>query len=111
MIIKFNDYLNESKKEKHLSIDKWVHDLDPHIKGTTDDKIKPMFRNLPDRKIRPSYDILRSGKFIDVDGVKGHIIGIKNDMVLIDTINKDDKHEVVEMDIDKVIKKIKEKKK
>jgi len=110
MITKFNDYINESKKENHLPIDKWVQDLDPHINGTLDDKIKPMFSNLPNRTIRPSYDPLKAGQFVEINGITGQIIGMKNDKILVDVINDDNEHDIKEFDIKDVIKKGKPKK-
>lgn len=89
MIKKFNDFLNESDK-------------------TNDDETKPMFNNLPNKSIREPYDILRSSKFINIDGVNGQIIGLKGNKLLVDIINKDtNEHEVKEYDIKTVLKKLK----
>ncbi|MFA5586225.1 MAG: hypothetical protein WDA02_06720 [Saccharofermentanales bacterium] len=86
MIKKFNDFLNESNN----------------------DNIKPMFNNLPNKYIRTPYDILRSGKNIEIDGITGQIIGLKGNMVLLDIIDKNtNKHDVKEYDIKTILKKLK----
>lgn len=108
--------INESKKseEKHIttSIDNWIQDLDPDIKGTANDKLRPMFVNRPNNEIRPSYDINRAGKYVEVNGITGQVVGLKNGMVLVDIINKDtNKHEIVEMTMKEIIKSDKKKKK
>jgi len=106
MIKKFNDFLNESKNNKDILN---LNDFnDDHIKGTKDDKNKPMFNNLPNKSMRNPYDILRSGKFIKIDGITGQIIGLKGNLVLLDIINKDtNEHEVKEYDVKYILKKLK----
>jgi hypothetical protein len=77
---------------------------DSWIKGNEDDFNRPMFVNLPDKTIREPYDILRSGKWIDVFGTQGMIIGIKHDMVWIDVVNdKTNKHEIVKYNLPDVL--------
>lgn len=76
------------------------------VKGTKEDKLKPMFNNHPNQ-IDKSLDVLRVGKFIEIDGVVGQIHSIKNKILVVDVINKDNKHEMKEYDLIKVLKKIK----
>ncbi len=77
---------------------------DTWIKGNEDDFNRPMFVNLPDKTIREPYDILRAGKWIDVFGTQGMIIGIKHDMVWIDVMNdKTNKHEIVKYNLPDVL--------
>ena len=102
---KYEKNINESKKE-HITtkIDNWIQDLDNDVIGTTDDKIKPMFVNRPNRENRPSYDILRAGKYITIDNQDCEIIGLKNGELLVDFINKDNKHEVKKLSIKDALK-------
>lgn len=76
------------------------------IKGSKEDNLRPMFNNHPDEEDK-SLDILRVGKFIELDGVVGQIHSIKNKKLIVDIINKDNKHEMKEYDLIKVLKKLK----
>lgn len=83
-------------------------DDDSWVKGTDEDKLRPMFKNLPDSTIRPSYDVLRAGEWISILGVEGMIIGIKNGKLLVDVVTKDsNKHEVVKLNLLDVVKEFK----
>lgn len=75
------------------------------VKGNEDDKLRPMFNNHPDHPDKSS-DMLRVGKYIEIDGVVGQIHSIRNKKILIDIINKENKHEIKEYDLIKVLKKI-----
>lgn len=99
----------KTKKEKNvLGIDTWVQQLDPQVKGDLDDKLRPMYVNLPNREHRPSCDILRSGKSIKIGNKEGIINGIKNGKVSIDFIDdKTGEHYTEELNIKDVLKKIK----
>ena len=76
-------------------------DNDDWIKGTKEDKQRPMFINLPDLKHRKTYDVLRSGRFIEIDGVVGQIVNLKGQVLTVDIVNKLNKHEYVEYDLKK----------
>jgi len=112
-----DESLTESKKaedtKSHINtnIDNWIQGLDSDIIGTTDDKLRPMFVNRPNNEIRPPYDIHRAGKYVNIDGQDGQVVGLKNGKVLVDIINKDNKHEIVEMTMKEVLKTNKKKKK
>lgn len=109
--------LSESKKSEetkshiNTSIDNWIQELDSDVIGTTNDKLRPMFVNRPNNEIRPPYDINRAGKYVNIDGQDGQVVGLKNGKVLIDIINKDNKHEIVEMTMKEVLKSNKKDKK
>ena len=107
--------LNESKKsdEKHITtkIDNWIQNLDTDVRGTMEDKLRPMFVNRPNNEIRPSYDILRAGKTIHIDGQDCSIIGLKNGKLLVDFINKEHKHDVIELSMKDALKYMKKSKK
>jgi membrane-associated HD superfamily phosphohydrolase len=99
---KLEDFYKVVDGEKiDLNDDSWV-------KGTDDDFLRPMFKNLPEQKDRFPHDINRSGKFIETkDGkVIGQINNIKGKVIIIDIIDKDDKHQYIEYDMKKLIKKI-----
>jgi hypothetical protein len=94
-------YDGDTTQDGDLNDDSWV-------KGTEEDKLRPMFKNLPDNTIRPNYDVLRTGKSFTMDGIQGIIVGIKNGELLLDVVNKDtDKHETIKYDMKKVIKELK----
>lgn len=96
-------YFWKDKEKIDLTDDQWV-------KGTEEDKLRPMFKNLPNKKDRHPYDILRSGKFIEVDGITGQIINVKNKVVTLDVIDKEThKHKTITYDLVKLIKKMKNK--
>jgi len=86
-----------------LNDDNWV-------KGTKEDFERPMFKNLPDHKTRHPYDVLRSGKWIETkDGkVVGQIDTMRGHMITLDIIDEDNKHQYVNFEINKLIKKIKD---
>jgi len=93
---------------KHFGEDKLPEEK---IEESMKDEDRPMFRNLPDEEILEPYDILRSGTFITHDKLTGQVIGIKNDLLLLDVINADtNKHEIVKLSVKDVLKKIKSKK-
>lgn len=94
--------VTESKNNYHIN--NWIQELDTDVIGTMDDKLKPMFVNRPNKEIRPSYDVLRAGKYITVDGQDCQIIGLKNGELLVDFINKDNKHEVKKITIKDALK-------
>jgi len=94
--------VTESKNNYHIN--NWIQELDTDVKGTMDDKLRPMFVNRPNKEIRPSYDVLRAGKYITVDGQDCQIIGLKNGELLVDFINKDNKHEVKKITIKDALK-------
>lgn len=83
-----------------LTDDRW-------IKGTDEDKLRPMFNNHPNIKDRYPMDILRIGKFITIDKTTGQILSIKNGIVEVDVINDEYKHEIIKYDIVKLLKKMK----
>lgn len=78
---------------------------DRWIKGTPEDKLRPMFNNHPDIKDRLSADILRVGKIINIGDVAGRINSIKNGIVEIDVMGENDKHEIIEYKIADLLKK------
>lgn len=88
----------------NLTDDSWV-------KGTEEDKLRPMFKNLPNIKDRYPYDVLRSGKFIETkDGkIIGQIDTIKNQILTLDVIDNENKHQTIEYDLVKLLKKLKNK--
>lgn len=97
-------YMWKDREKIDLNDDSW-------IKGTKEDFERPMFKNLPNQKDRFPYDILRSGNFIETkDGkIIGQINKIKGKSILLDVINDENKHELKEFDIVKLVKKIKDK--
>jgi hypothetical protein len=86
-----------------LNDDNWV-------KGTFDDFLRPMFKNLPNHKDRHPYDVLRSGKFIETkDGkIVGQIDTMRGNMVTLDIIDENNEHQYVDFEIDKLVNKIKD---
>lgn len=80
---------------------------DRWIKGTDDDKLRPMFNNHPDIKDRYPADILRVGKFIKIGNKDAQILSLKNNIVLVDIINDENEHEVTEISIKKLLKQMK----
>jgi len=81
---------------------------DSWIKGSKEDKLRPMFVNLPDSTIRPSYDVLRTGKMIAIFGKEGRIVGIKNGQLYISVMNDEtNKHETIKYDMEDVVKELK----
>ena len=85
-------------KKSDVNDDSWV-------KGTKEELNKPMFKNLPDNNIRPSYDTLRAGKWITLFGQEGRVNGIKNGQLLFDIV-EDDKPKTVKYDLKDVMKEI-----
>jgi len=66
-----------------------------------------MFNNHPNKADRYPIDILTIGKTIKIDGVEGVINSIKNQVLVLDIINKENEHEYKEYDLAKVLKKFK----
>lgn len=104
--------VNESKLEDFYSwVDSETINLndDSWIKGTKEDFERPMFKNLPNHKDRFPYDVLRSGKFIETkDGkIIGQIGTMKNTVVTLDIIDDEHKHQTVEYEVKKLVKKLK----
>lgn len=103
------------KQLKHLYYwrdrDKISLNNDSWVRGTADDFDRPMFKNLPDNIDRYPYDVLRSGKFIETKDGKlvGQIDRLKDNQVIIDVINDNNEHEYVAYDLNKLVKKIKDK--
>lgn len=107
-----NEITNESKTEQSQPIENWIQELDTDVRGSMEDKLRPMYVNRPNRETRPSYDILRSGKYINIDGQDCLIIGLKNNKLLIDSINKNtQKHEIIELPIKDALKHMNKKEK
>ena len=79
------------------------------IRGTDEDKLRPMFNNHPNINDIKPIDILRIGKFVEFEGKLVQILDIKNKIIFIDIINKDGYHETKEYDLVKFLKKIKTK--
>ena len=77
---------------------------------TKEDFERPMFKNLPSHKDRHPYDVLRSGKWIETkDGkVVGQIDTMRGHMITLDIIDEDNKHQYVDFEVVKLIKKIKD---
>lgn len=96
-------YMWKDRKKINQNNDNW-------IKGTKEDFQRPMFKNLPDHKDRYPYDVLRDGKFIETkDGkIVGQINKLKDNVIVLDIIDEDFKHQYVEFDLVKLIKKIKD---
>jgi len=82
-----------------ISDDNW-------IKGTDEDKLRPMFNNHPDIKDRYPADILRVGKFVTIDKKTAQILSLKNNVVLLDIINDENEHEIKEMSVTKLLKQM-----
>jgi len=97
-------YMWKDRKIIDLNDDSWV-------KGTKEDFLRPMFKNLPDHKDRFPYDILRSGKFLETkDGkIVGQIDTLKGKVIVLDIINDENKHEYKEFNLVKLVDKIKDK--
>lgn len=97
-------YDGDTTKKSNINDDSW-------IKGTEDDFKRPMFKNLPDTTIRPSYDILRTGKIITLFGRECRIIGIKNGELTVDVMGKNNEHEIVKYDTNDVMRELNKNKK
>lgn len=87
-----------------ITDDRWV-------KGTDEDKLRPMFNNHPNIKDRYPVDILRVGKFITIGKQTAQILSLKNNVVLVDVINDENEHEVKEISVVKLLKQMKIEKK
>ena len=87
-----------TKKSSNLKDDSWV-------KGDNDELRRPMFKNLPDAKIRQPYDGLRAGKWVNIDGSDCRINSLDGDKVFVDIV-ENDKHRTIEYNIKDFIKKI-----
>lgn len=92
-------YDGDTTEKSNVNDDSWV-------KGTKEDLLRPMFKNLPDTTIRPSYDVLRTGKMITLFGRESRVIGIKNGELTVDVMGKDDEHEIVKYDMNNVLKEL-----
>jgi hypothetical protein len=93
-------YDGDTTEKSNVNDDSW-------IKGRKEDFVRPMFKNLPDTTIRPSYDALRTGKMITLFGRECRVIGIKNGELTVDVMGKDDKHETEKYDMNDVMKELK----
>jgi len=96
-------YFWRDRDKINLNDDNWV-------KGTKEDFLRPMFKNLPRHKDRYPYDVLRSGKWIETkDGkVVGQIDTMRGTMVTLDIIDDNNEHQYVDFEVTKLIKKIKD---
>lgn len=94
-------YKNKDVNGIDLNDDSW-------IKGTKEDKERPMFNNHPDKVDRYPMEI-GINKFITIDGVTGQINSIKNKVIILDIINDENKHEYKEYNLATVLKKLKNK--
>jgi hypothetical protein len=94
-------YDGDGTEKSDINDDSW-------IKGTREELLRPMFKNLPDTTIRPSYDILRAGKIVSLFGTEGRVIGIKNGMLELSVMDdKTNKHKTVKYDMNEVMKELK----
>ena len=81
---------------------------DSWIKGKKEDFVRPMFKNLPDTTIRPSYDALRTGKMITLFGKECRVIGIKNGELQVSVMNdKTNEFETIKYDMKEVLPELK----
>jgi hypothetical protein len=92
-------YDGDTTKKSNVNDDSWV-------KGTKEDLVRPMFKNLPDTTIRPSYDVLRTGSIVTLFGRDCRVEGIKNGELTVSVMGKDDKHETQKYDMKDVLKEI-----
>lgn len=92
------------KKSSDIKDDSWV-------KGDAEELRKPMFKNLPDAKIRTPYDGLRAGKWVNIDGIDCRINGLDKNKVFVDIVDEDNKHRTVEYNIKDFLKKVAKSKK
>jgi len=97
------------KKEEKvvLGINDWIQTLDSDVIGNCCDKTKPMFVNRPNITNRSSYDVLRTGKFIEFEGYTGQIIGIKGNQIELDIIDENNKHVSKTFPLNQVLKALK----
>jgi hypothetical protein len=93
-------YDGDTTEKSNVNDDSWV-------KGTKEDLLRPMFKNLPDTTIRPSYDVLRTGSMITLFGRECRVEGIKNGELTVSVMGKDDKHETEKYDMKDVLREIK----
>ena len=95
---------------KWLDRDKIDLNDDSWVRGTEEDFLRPMFKNLPNHKDRFPYDVLRDGRFLETkDGkIVAQINKLKGKVIILDIIDEDDKHKYVEYDLVKILKKIKD---
>ena len=99
---------NKSLEDMYTTRDGHGIDIsdDGWVKGTDEDKLRPMFNNHPDIKDRYPADILRVGKFITIDKKSAQILSLKNNVVLLDIINDENEHETKEMSVVKLLKQM-----
>jgi len=97
-------YMWKDRDSIDLNDDSWV-------RGTEEDFIRPMFKNLPNHKDRFPYDVLRDGRFLETkDGkIVAQINKLKGKVIVLDVIDEDNKHQYIEFDLVKIIKKIEDK--
>ena len=110
----FKDVHNPTRLEDfYMWLDRDKIDLndDSWVRGTEEDFVRPMFKNLPNHKDRFPYDVLRDGKFLETkDGkIVAQINKLKGKVIVLDIIDEDNKHQYVEFDLVKIVKKIKDK--
>ena len=110
----FKDMNNPTRLEDfYMWLDRDKIDLndDSWVRGTKEDFERPMFKNLPNHKDRFPYDVLRDGRFLETkDGkIVAQINKLKGNVIVLDIIDEDDKHQYVEYDLVKMIKKIEDK--
>jgi len=97
----FIDKDSKSTEKSDINDDSW-------IKGKKEDFLRPMFKNLPDKDIRPSYNVLTTGKMITLFGTQGRIIGIKNGKLLLNVMDdKTNEFEIIKYDMEKVLTELK----
>jgi hypothetical protein len=95
------DKEGDCTKKSDVNDDSWV-------KGTKEDMLRPMFKNLPDTTIRPSYDVLRTGKMITLFGKECRVIGLKNGQLQVSIMNdKTNEFEIIKYDMEEVEKELK----
>lgn len=110
----FKDLNNPTRLEDfYMWLDRDKIDLndDEWVRGTKEDFLRPMFKNLPNHKDRFPYDVLRDGRFIETkDGkIVAQINKLKGKVIVLDIIDENDEHQYVEYDLVKLIKRIKDK--
>jgi hypothetical protein len=110
----FKDMHNPKRLEDfYMWLDRDQIDLndDSWVRGTKEDFVRPMFKNLPNHKDRFPYDVLRDGKFLETkDGkIVAQINKLKGKVIVLDIIDENNEHQYVEFDLVKIVKKIKDK--
>lgn len=107
----YDIHMEDEYQPNRISKKSYGIDDDTWIKGNKEDLLRPMFKNLPDAKIRSPYDSLRAGKWINVDGINYRINSLDKNKVIVDVFGDDNKHKTVEYNINDFLKKINKSKK